>query len=131
MWKPIGWIDTWTWSLKLAKHNFSWLLHNSSWVSSIGDLSTGGLHESWYFYKWASLTHIFLTKKKMEHLGKLILKLATFSSNRKHLLTRMLQASCMLEGLISGKWLVGPRGALVHPRPPKFLKKINFFLELS
>ena len=130
MWKPIGRIDMWTWSLKLVKHNFSWLLHNLLGFlqsvtflqvdSTIHDTSTNGLPQP-----------ISSQPKKMEHLGKLILKLATFSSNRKHLLTRMLQASCMLEGLISGKWLVGPRGALVHPRPPKFLKKINFFLELS
>ena len=54
------------------------------------------------FYQQPSSSCILSTKKKMEHLGNLIPKLAIFLSNGKHQqLTRMLQAPCVLRGLMS------------------------------
>ena len=62
--------------------------------------STSGCCGRWHFYKQASSTNIFLTKK-MEILGELIPKPATSTSNGKHqLLTHMAQASCVRRGLM-------------------------------
>ena len=51
--------------------------------SSSGDSSLSGLYDRQHFDIWASLTHIFLNKK-MERLGMLISKPATFTSSGKH-----------------------------------------------